>query len=91
MKFLTLFCTLATLFIPTILAGPTPASNGITIESYNGEKTGRYIVMLKPGVGRSSILGKIASARGVKEGTGVTHQWGEIMNGFAGGCQDPRF
>lgn len=80
MKFFTLICTLSTV-LPAILAGPSPA---ISIETTKGAKTGRHIVMLKPGVGQADVLGEVASVRGVKPGAGVTHEWNSAVNGFAG-------
>jgi cerevisin len=80
MKFLALLCTFSSI-LPVILAGPTPA---ISIETVQGGKTGRHIVVLKKGVGKSDVLSKVASISGVKPGTGVTHEWDAALNGFAG-------
>ena len=81
MKFLTLLCTVSSFLIPAILAGPTPA---VIIQTVQGQKTGRHIVMLKPGVGKTGVLSQVSGISGLKPETNVTVQWGDALNGFAG-------
>jgi cerevisin len=45
------------------------------VERFNGPTTGRFIVKVKDGVSKDSLLAKVGSA--------VTHNW-DILNGFAG-------
>ncbi|KAF6753954.1 serine protease [Ephemerocybe angulata] len=82
MRFFTLFVSLSTLLLPAILAAPAPAS--VAIESTLGPKSGRHIVLLKPGVARSGVFSKIASVRGGKSGDGITHEYSSVLNGFTG-------
>lgn len=44
-----------------------------TVERYEGETTGRYIVTFKSGFNKSSL--RI---------TGITHSWDGVLNGIAG-------
>ncbi|TEB21721.1 serine proteinase [Coprinellus micaceus] len=81
MKFLTLFCAVSSILIPVIYAGPTPA---VTIQTVQGHKTGRHIVMLKPGVGKTGVLSQVSSISGLKPDSNVTAQWGDALNGFSG-------
>ncbi|TFK31791.1 serine protease [Crucibulum laeve] len=74
MRFLTAtFAALALLAIPAF-ASPAPLRN---VESFGGEKTGRFIVKLKDGVSKTSLINQ------VKKNATITHDW-EILNGFAG-------
>jgi len=45
-----------------------------TVQKFDGQTTGRYIVKLKDGVAKSSVLGQVNAK--------LTHDW-EIINGFA--------
>ncbi|KAJ3508844.1 hypothetical protein NLJ89_g5537 [Agrocybe chaxingu] len=60
------------------LAAVTPLR---TVEKYDGETTGKYIVKLKDGVTKSSVLGS------VRKSSNVTEDW-EIFNGFAAQLDD---
>ncbi|KAG6815572.1 hypothetical protein H0H87_000400 [Tephrocybe sp. NHM501043] len=71
MRFLISAVIAAIAILPAFSA---PASL-LEIQKYSGEKTGKYIVTLKPGATKSSVL---KSARGT-----ATHEW-DIINGFAG-------
>jgi len=53
-------------------------TNALTIEKYQGPTTGNYIVQLKDGVSKASILSNIKAGNGR-----ITHDW-SIINGFAG-------
>ena len=82
MKSLTLLYTLSAFAISAVLSGPTPIS--IPIDVYNGEKTGQHIVVLEANADRTSIIGKVGSLLTTKDGMGITHEWGHLLNGFAG-------
>ncbi|KAJ3565687.1 hypothetical protein NP233_g7471 [Leucocoprinus birnbaumii] len=71
MRFTSTFATLA-LFLTASLAAPTATLH--TVEKYDGETTGRYIVTFKVGV--------VATEAQPTEG--VTHTWDGAINGFAG-------
>ncbi|CAA7269772.1 unnamed protein product [Cyclocybe aegerita] len=60
------------------LAAVTPLR---TVEKYDGETTGKYIVKLKDGVSKSTVLGS------VRKSSNVTEDW-EILNGFAAQLDD---
>jgi len=47
------------------------------VEQYHGETTGRFIVQVKQGVSKDSIV------QLVDAGSNVTHNW-QNLNGFAG-------
>jgi len=71
-----LYSTFATLglFFAASLSAPTSLHS---IETYDGETTGRFIVSLKQGVSRASLVSQI------KQNATVTHDF-DIINGFAG-------
>lgn len=46
------------------------------VQGFAGETTGRYLVTLKPGIGKSGLVNQI------KRNATVTHQW-DLVNGFA--------
>ncbi|KAF5387942.1 hypothetical protein D9615_000786 [Tricholomella constricta] len=71
MQFLTAVFAAVALAVPA-LAVPAPL---LTVQKFNGETTGRYIVKLKDGVSKASVLG---SAKLTK----ASHDW-TIFNGFA--------
>lgn len=52
-----------------------------TVQTFSGEKTGRLIVKLKPGVARTNVLALVG-----KNAT-ITHEW-DLINGFAGNFDD---
>lgn len=62
------------LFVAASLGAPTLLH---TIETFDGETTGRHIVSLKEGVSRASFIAQI------KQNATVTHDF-DIINGFAG-------
>ena len=70
MRFVATFTALAVL-ISSALAAPSAALHAV--EKFQGETTGRHIVMFKKGV-------NVASQRVA----GVTHAWDGAINGFAG-------
>ncbi|KAF8662099.1 hypothetical protein AX16_001209 [Volvariella volvacea WC 439] len=49
------------------------------VETYNGEKTGRYIVVLKDGVSKDNVIGNLRTAGAPIE---VADEW-DIINGFS--------
>ncbi|KAG6849857.1 hypothetical protein C0991_010987, partial [Blastosporella zonata] len=59
-----------------VLAAPNPA---VTVQRSDGDTTGRYIVKLRNGVPRSSVLNSMNIT--------ATHEW-TIINGFAGYLSD---
>jgi len=71
-----LYSTFATLglFVAASLGAPTSLHS---IEAFDGETTGRYIVSVKEGIQRSSLVAQI------KQNATVTHDF-DIINGFAG-------
>ncbi|KXN84282.1 hypothetical protein AN958_12788 [Leucoagaricus sp. SymC.cos] len=70
MRFTATLAPLAILLSP-ILAAPSTKLH--TVEKYDGETTGRYIVTFKSGVNKYAL--NLA---------GVTHTWDGTLNGFAG-------
>ncbi|KAG6918458.1 hypothetical protein DXG01_014335 [Tephrocybe rancida] len=71
MHFSTAVFTALALVLPA-LAAPRSA---LQVEKYNGETTGKYIVMLKPGIAKAAFLNAT--------NTTATHEW-DVINGFAG-------
>ncbi|GLB45549.1 putative peptidase S8 family protein [Lyophyllum shimeji] len=71
MRFFTAVLAAIALAVPA-LAAPTTLH---AVQKYNGETTGRYIVKLKDGVSKASVLGE-AKAKS-------THADWKIINGFA--------
>ncbi|GLB43183.1 putative peptidase S8 family protein [Lyophyllum shimeji] len=71
MKFLTAYFAAAALVFP-VLASP-PLLH--TVQKYDGETSGKYIVKLKRGVSKETIFGQVRAAN-------VTHDW-TVINGFA--------
>ncbi|KAG6916239.1 hypothetical protein DXG01_007772 [Tephrocybe rancida] len=67
--------TALALVLPALAA---PRST-LQVERFNGQKTGRFIVKLKPGVERSSFLDATH--------TTPTHEW-DVINGFAAKFDD---
>ncbi|KAJ3536616.1 hypothetical protein NMY22_g5952 [Coprinellus aureogranulatus] len=55
----------------------------VAVDTVQGEKTGRYIVMLKEGAAQADVLSSISSVRGLQPDAGVTHEY-DAINGFAG-------
>ncbi|RDB21646.1 Cuticle-degrading protease [Hypsizygus marmoreus] len=72
MRFFTAVLTAVALAAP-VFAGPTPLR---TVEKYQGQTTGKYIVKLKDGASKSAIFSKLKNST-------VTHDW-KLINGFAG-------
>lgn len=70
MRFTTAFTALAILLTP-ILAAPSGSLH--TVEKFQGETTGRYIVTFKSGFDKSSL-----------RFAGITHEWDKVINGIAG-------
>ncbi|KAJ3538910.1 hypothetical protein NMY22_g4972 [Coprinellus aureogranulatus] len=59
------------------------AQNPVSVESFEGEKTGRYIVLLKEDTTQADVLSGISNVNSLELGSAVTHQW-DLINGFAG-------
>lgn len=79
MLFSTSFSVSLLLLATSVFGAPNPLR---TVEKYNGKvKAGSYIVTLKSGVNRTSVVHDI-NAPGA-----VTHEWGAALNGFAGQYQ----
>ncbi|KAJ3576646.1 hypothetical protein NP233_g271 [Leucocoprinus birnbaumii] len=78
MHFLSFLSLLASFVTSTLAA---PAATLHTVEGFAGEKTGRFLVTLKPGVTRSSVLAQLGQS------ATVTHEW-DLVNGFAGHLDD---
>jgi cerevisin len=55
----------------------------ITVESANGQTSGKYIVTLKDGVNKADLFSQAKTFN-------VTHEW-DIINGFAGNTHDSIF
>ncbi|KAG6908317.1 hypothetical protein DXG01_005293 [Tephrocybe rancida] len=75
MPFFTLILTAFALVAP-VLATPAPLR---TVERFNGETTGKFIVKLKEGVSKSDVLASL--------NVNVTHEW-DLIHGFAGELSD---
>ncbi|KAJ3576376.1 hypothetical protein NP233_g467 [Leucocoprinus birnbaumii] len=73
MRFSSAFAALS-LFVATSLSAPTALH---TVETFDGETTGRHIVTLKEGVSKASLIAQI------KQNATITHEF-DIINGFAG-------
>lgn len=69
------FTTLS-LLVASAVAAPTAIH---TVETFAGETTGRFLVTLKPGVSKASLLNHVNVT--------VTHDW-DLINGFAGHLDD---
>ncbi|KAF9473509.1 serine protease [Pholiota conissans] len=76
MRFISSLFSLALLAVAAVDAA-TPLR---VVEKFHGDTSGRYIVKLKDGVSKSSVLAGIKSAK-------VTHDW-KVINGFAGDLDD---
>lgn len=74
MHSLSLSSILAATIVPAF-AVPT------TVHTFAGEKTGRLIVKLKPGVARTNVLAHVG------DNVTITHEW-DLINGFAGHLDD---
>ncbi|KAJ3536615.1 hypothetical protein NMY22_g5953 [Coprinellus aureogranulatus] len=59
------------------------AQTPVFVESFEGEKTGRHIVLLKEDTIQGSVLGEISNINRFGSDIEVTHQW-DLINGFAG-------
>ncbi|KAG6864561.1 hypothetical protein C0991_008656 [Blastosporella zonata] len=70
--------SLAAVIAVIALAVPVFAAP-FAIEKFSGETTGKYIVKLKDGVSKASVLAALNS--------NITHDW-NLMNGFAGHFSD---
>jgi cerevisin len=73
MRFFTAVFTAIALAAP-IFASPAPLR---TVEKFDGKTSGTYIVKLKNGANKATVLGQL------KAGSKVTHDW-KLLNGFAG-------
>ncbi|KAF9442747.1 serine protease [Macrolepiota fuliginosa MF-IS2] len=78
MRFLSFSIATFALFAASVFGAPAAIH---TIETFDGETTGRFLVTLKPGVSRASLIKQL------KQNTTVTHEW-DIINGFAGHLDD---
>lgn len=69
----------------TVFAAPAPRPRAaLSVQKFNGEKTGRYLVILKDGTVAASVADSVKAK--------VTHQWTKVFNGFAStfSVLDPR-
>jgi len=73
------FLAAATAIVSALIVSPVSGVAHIPIQKYNGA-TGRYIVQLKEGADKSSLLSQLMQA---VDGQVITHDW-SIINGFAG-------
>ncbi|KAM6496331.1 serine protease [Amanita muscaria] len=76
MHFNSVALALLALVVP-VLCIPTGL---LTVESANGQTSGKYIVTLKKGVNKADLFSQAKTFN-------VTHEW-DIINGFAGHCDD---
>lgn len=73
MRFFTSLVSLSLFAVAAVNAACLPR----TVEKYNGDTSGLYIVKFEDGISRSSVLA------GIEHGVNITHDW-ELINGFAG-------
>ncbi|GLB43248.1 putative peptidase S8 family protein [Lyophyllum shimeji] len=72
MRLFKIILAAVSLAVPAFAVPPQPLH---TVQKFQGQTTGRYIVKLKDGVAKAPVLGRLNAK--------VTHDW-EIINGFAG-------
>ncbi|KAF8996963.1 serine protease [Cyathus striatus] len=72
MHFLTVAVAALSLVAASVLGSPASLK---VVETFAGEKTGRFIVKLKDGVSKASVINNLNAT--------ITHEW-DIVNGFAG-------
>ena len=79
---------LLTLFISSVLSGPTGLRPTLTeIKRYTGvgKSSGRYLVMLKEGASRKSLISQLVDVgKGLPVPTEIVYEWDTVCNGFAG-------
>jgi cerevisin len=80
MHFLAFSSSIIVAYIASVFAAPATLH---AIETFDGEKTGRYIVTLKTGVSRSSIPDLNNHQK-----VNITHEWDDVFTGFAGHLDD---
>lgn len=75
MRFIISASSLILLLATSVFGKPTPLHK---VHKYNGKvKIGSYVVTLKPGVDKESLVSELGSS--------VTHNWdAALVNGFAG-------
>jgi cerevisin len=54
------------------------------VRKYDGETTGKHIVMLKPDVSKAELLAKLSTMN-----ADITHDW-DFINSFAGASESCR-
>uniref|UniRef100_A0A4Q2D319 Serine protease n=1 Tax=Candolleomyces aberdarensis TaxID=2316362 RepID=A0A4Q2D319_9AGAR len=76
---ISLYLSLLTFFLSSVLSGPTGLHKRVEIQRYtgDGETSGRYLVLLKEGASRKSLINRLA-----KEAE-VVYEWDTVCNGFA--------
>ncbi|RDB21875.1 Cuticle-degrading protease [Hypsizygus marmoreus] len=75
MRFFTAVLAAVLLAVPA-LASPTPLH---AVQQFSGSTSGRYIVKLKEGVSKDTVLSGLRLKAALK----LTHEW-KLLNGFAG-------
>lgn len=75
-----LYLSLLTLFISSVLSGPTGLHKRVEIQRYtgDGETSGRHLVLLKQGASRAGVISQLASS------ADIVYEWDTVCNGFAG-------
>lgn len=75
--------SLALLLAPALVSA-APAGNLVSIQKFDGETTGRYIVTLKDGADKGKAFDSV-SAFTASGSSNITHEWdSSFFNGFAG-------
>ncbi|KAF8063398.1 serine protease [Lyophyllum atratum] len=75
MRFFTAVLAAVALAVPAFASPATIHA----VQKFDGQTTGRYIVKLKDGVAKASVIGKLKAK--------TTHEW-EVINGFASELDD---
>ena len=73
--------SLSSILAATIVSAFAVPTTVHTVHTFAGEKTGRLIVKLKPGVARTNVLAHVG------DNVTITHEW-DLVNGFAGHLDD---
>ncbi|KAJ2928325.1 hypothetical protein H1R20_g8752, partial [Candolleomyces eurysporus] len=81
LRYIPAYLSILTLFVSSVLSGPTPPPYRTQIQAYDGETTGLHIVTLKQGVSRAEVIRQLISA--AQETVEVVYEYANVFNGFA--------
>ena len=82
LRYIQLYFVILTLFVSSVLSGPTPPPYRTQIELYDGEATGLYIVTLKKDVSRENVIAQLINVG--PNAAEIVYEYGNVFNGFAG-------